>query len=66
MDLFEDIAALPQEVQVVCEKYSHILAEDDGNPYDICEAFLAELKPLGYAFEYGLDGEPADLHIVKT
>jgi len=65
MDLFEDVEALPQEVRVICEKYSHLLAEDDGS-YAICEAFLAELKPLGYAFEYGLEGEPFDLHILKT
>ena len=55
-DLFEHYEELPQEVNDVLEKY----AEED-NTYEVNEKLLAELKPLGYTFEYGLDAVPFNL-----
>ena len=56
IDLFEDIDALPEDVQAVLRKYS---SEDE--TYQNSEALLAELEPLGYTFEYGLDATPYGL-----
>jgi hypothetical protein len=56
VDLFEDFANLPQSVQDVFEEFS-----TDELTYDNCQALLNALEPLGYTFEYGLDGVPYDL-----
>jgi len=55
-DLFENIDSLPAEVQQVLNKYS---LEDE--TYENMENMLAELHPLGYTFEYGLDATPFGL-----
>ncbi len=55
-DLFEHYQELPQQVQHI------ILAFDnDGMTYDDCKTALAQLEPLGYTFEYGLDAVPYGL-----
>ena len=54
MDLFEDI---PEELKVVVGNY----ALEDTLTYIECEAFLKEVKALGYTFEYGLEGIPFNL-----
>jgi hypothetical protein len=56
IDLFEDMDSLPEEVQAVLRKYS---SEDE--TYANSESMLAELEPLGYTFEYGLDALPFNL-----
>lgn len=51
--------SLPPEVRAVLDKY-----EDEylhGATYELNERVLAELRPLGYEFEYYLDAEPYDL-----
>ncbi|OLF82047.1 hypothetical protein AWH63_10940 [Marinobacter sp. C18] len=57
-DLFQSIETLPEPVQEVIERYS---AQHDEVDYLLCKAFLEELEPLGYTFDYGLDGVPVDL-----
>ena len=56
IDLFEDIDSLPENVQAVLAKYS---GADE--TYTNAEEMLAELEPLGYTFEYGLDALPFNL-----
>lgn len=56
IDLFEHYETLPPEVLAVLDKYG-----DMDNTYTVCEMFLAELKPLGYTFEYYLDAKPFNL-----
>jgi len=55
-DLFENYESLPEEVQEVLSKYA---LEDE--TYENMENMLAELQPLGYTFEYGLDATPYGL-----
>ena len=57
-DLFQSIETLPEPVQEVIERYSAQLDEVD---YLLCKAFLKELEPLCFTFDYGLDGVPVDL-----
>lgn len=59
-DLFENIESLPIEVQQVLSKYS---LEDES--YENMESMLAELEPLGYTFEYGLDATPYGLKKIE-
>ena len=59
VDLFEQYETLHQAVNDAIERFGE--AED----YIQCEAFLAELKPLGYTFEYGLDAQPFGLRKVS-
>jgi len=54
-DLFETPELIPQKVQEVLDT----ITED--YTYQEMERLLAELKPLGYTFDYGLDAEPYDL-----
>lgn len=61
IDLFQSIESLPVEVQEILERY-----DEEGDLYELCRNLLAELEPLGYTFEYGLDGIPFNLQkIVK-
>lgn len=32
--------------------------DDNADPYHECQRLLAEIKPMGYTFDYGLDGMP--------
>jgi hypothetical protein len=59
IDLFEHYETLPQEVQDVLMKFGE--CED----YEQCDALLAELKPLGYEFDYGLAHEPYNLRKIN-
>jgi hypothetical protein len=56
MDLFEAYDKLPKEVKTILDSFS-----EEGCAYKECERLLAELKPLGYIFDYGLCGTPYDL-----
>lgn len=61
IDLFEVYETLPQEVQDVLLKYC-----TGDNSYELCEALIKALEPLGYTCDYGLDGEPYELRKIKT
>ncbi|MDA8646111.1 hypothetical protein N9L75_03560 [Porticoccaceae bacterium] len=61
MDLFEEYESQPPDLKVLCDKYLDLLDRGDSCLYAICKEFLAAIKPLGYTFEYGLDGEPFNL-----
>lgn len=63
IDLFESISTLPRDVQDILA--SHDAREDD-EPYTVCRELLEDLQPLGFTFEYGLDGEPFDLKEMST
>lgn len=54
-DLFEVPETLPKEVQDILEKYCQ------ADTYEDLNNMLAELKPLGYTFEYYLDAIPFNL-----
>ena len=56
VDLFEDFEDQPEEVSDILSRY-----EQEDNNYDTLNDLLAELKPIGYTFEFGLDAEPYDL-----
>lgn len=61
IDLFECMAMLPPEMKEILEAY-----EEEGDLYERCAELLAKVEPLGYTFEYGLDGIPFGLtKIVK-
>lgn len=57
-DLFENPQTLPQHIQTIVYDFG-----EEG--YKECEAMLEKLKPLGYTFEYGLDGIPYNLRKIK-
>lgn len=54
-DLFEVYETLPKKVQGVLTKYCQ------ADTYEELDKMLAELKPLGYTFEYYLDAVPYNL-----
>jgi len=56
VDLFEDYEDQPEEVS---ELLSTLEVEDYN--YDSLNDLLAEMKKIGYTFEFGLDAEPYDL-----
>ena len=37
----------------------------DADAYKECDRLLHELEPLGYTFDYGLDGEPYNLYKIN-
>jgi len=49
--------AIPKKIQLIIQKYL-----DDDATYENAEKALAELKPLGYTFEYDLE---ANIHTIK-
>lgn len=57
LDLFEDIEALPLDVQKVINNF----CSDDHLDYDEIKEFLKQMEKLGYTFEYQLDGIPFNL-----
>lgn len=59
-DLFEYPGNLPEEVKTILEQFN-----EENDWYKECELMLSKLKPLGYSFEYGLDGEPYELRKIK-
>lgn len=61
-DLFEHMETLPSIVVGVIKKYAAMI--DDSADYQTCEKFLDELQPLGYTFDYGLDGIPSNLKLI--
>ena len=59
-DLFETPELIPAEVQNVLDSW-----DQDGDPYKECTRLEIELAPLGYTFEWGLDGEPYNLQKIE-
>lgn len=57
LDLFENQDNLPQDVREIIKRYANQFASD-GDSYELCRKFEAELKPYGYCFEWGLDAVP--------
>lgn len=60
VDLFEDIDALPKEVQKIILDFDY-----DEDLYAECKSMLAKLEKLGYTFEYGLCGTPFNLRKIN-
>lgn len=59
-DLFSMYWLLPDSVQDIYEESGNM--ENDGvDTYEICAFLENALSPLGYAFDYGLDGVPFNL-----
>lgn len=59
-DLFDYHEELPSIVQITLFKYSF-----SDESYQTCERLLAELNPLGYTFDYGLDAIPFNLRKIN-
>ncbi|MEL0637655.1 hypothetical protein V6259_12880 [Marinomonas sp. TI.3.20] len=62
VDLFEHIDTLPETVREIVLAYS---GEDEGIGYQECQELEQALKPLGYTFDWGLDGTPSDLRKIN-
>lgn len=62
-DLFETPELIPANVREVLDRFSE--EYENGPDYQLNERVLAELKPLGYTFEYGLDADPYNLHKIN-
>lgn len=59
-DLFETPELLPTKVQEIINKFNH-----DNEPYLELERMKGKLEPLGYTFEYGLDGVGYGLRLLS-
>jgi hypothetical protein len=57
-DLFMKPECVPTSVMNVLETYDY----DADNHFDENDRILKKLEPLGYTFNYGLCGEPYNLH----
>lgn len=64
VDLFKRYMDFPLEVRAITDRLTQELEIHD--PYAVCRDYLAQLEPLGYTFEYGLDGEPCNLQRTDT
>lgn len=62
-DLFETPELIPQELAAVFDRFADDL--ENGDPYFVLEDMLAEIKPLGYTFDFGLDGVAYDLREIS-
>ena len=59
----EDLKAYtdaPEDVKAILNSFDF-----DSDPYKECDRLLNALEPLGYSFDYGLDGEPYNLSKTK-
>lgn len=56
VDLFEHYTELPTDLCAIIDKYAY-----SDNTYETCESMLAEVKELGYTFDYDLDAQPYNL-----
>ena len=59
----EDLKAYteaPEDVKAILNRFVF-----DGDAYREGDRLLNELEPLGYSFDYGLDGEPYNLYKTK-
>ena len=60
IDLFEQYETLPQQVINILEAF-----DEDGDAYQECKKMEHRLLPLGYTFDWGLDGEPFNLRRIN-
>jgi hypothetical protein len=60
-DLFDTPELIPNEIQAILETF-----DEDASPYLELERLLAEMKPLGYTFDYFLDASPYGLRPIGT
>lgn len=62
-DLFESYEYLPNDVkQLIQDMESEFTIED---PYQVCKKYQGYFVSFGYNFEWGLDGEPYNLHLIE-
>ena len=59
IDYFEEYEKIPTEVQAVLYKY--LDPEENQHEYKDMAKAVDALKPLGWRFDYGLDGVPYEL-----
>ena len=59
MDLFENQDLLPKQVKEIVEHYDQLFANE--STYKLCLEFQSKLEPLGYSFDWELDGVPFNL-----
>jgi ribosomal protein S27AE len=57
VDLFHTPELLPDEVVSILESFD----DNSGNMYNECLRVCSKIIPLGYSFEFGLDGIPYNL-----
>lgn len=62
-ELFEQQSKLPKAVQAVINKFEK--DEAKYGSYKACEMLVKNLKKYGYTCDYGLDGVPYDLRVIK-
>lgn len=58
LDLFNYPDLVPQNVLDVLDQFK------EGESYHLCEKVNAELKELGYTFDWGLSAEPYNLRVL--
>ena len=63
MDYFEHPEKIPSEISQLMDEFQ---ALDDADPYSLCKSLLSSIQPLGWTFEYGLDGLPYNLCPIKA
>lgn len=56
-DLFEILKLIPPNVQTILDTFN-----EDEDKYKECSKIEKELNAIGYGYEWGLDGEPYNLH----
>lgn len=64
LDLFEHAELIPPHIKAIFEKYEE--ESMGGATYELNRKILAEIEPLGYTFEYGLDADPYELRKMET
>lgn len=58
-DLFETPELVPSAVWQLFEEWNNAASERAA--YAACRKLLAQIEPMGYTFDFGLDGEPYNL-----
>lgn len=64
-DLFEFYEEMPRNLSAICGRWSNKHVEEDLT-YQDCAEFLAEVRSIGYTFEYGLDAQPYNLTLIES
>lgn len=60
IDYFQHLDRLPSKVREIVETHFED-PDNQGMNYEGCQFLINQLRPYGYTFSYGLDGEPHDL-----
>jgi hypothetical protein len=63
-DLFQHYEELPLKVIRILDKFEKLEGEMDG--YEICRQMDEELAPLGYEFDWELEGQPFNLRKINS